>query len=117
MGENPFCGCYALSLESNSTRFIIQNELLLDNQENKLISYIGNDISIVIPDLITTIGAYAFGRQLPMQQITIPSTVTSIEKYAFAENSSLRQIIIPKGLKEKFKKILEKNLWDRIIEQ
>ena len=117
MGDNPFCGCYALSLESNSTRFIIQNGLLLDNQENKLISYIGNDISVVIPNSLTTISAYAFGVRLPMQQITIPGTVTSIGKYAFTENSSLRQIFIPKGSKEKFKKMLYKSLWTLLVEQ
>ncbi len=116
MGDNPFCGCYALSLESNSTRFIIQNGLLLDNQENKLISYIGNDISVVIPNSLTTISAYAFGVRLPMQQITIPGTVTSIGEYAL-ENSSLRQIFIPKGSKEKFKKMLYKSLWTLLVEQ
>lgn len=137
IGYNPFTLCEKLALKSNSNRFIIQNGLLIDTQNNNIISYVGKDDSVIIPDSITVIGEGAFAFCQSLRQITIPDSVTSIEVGAFIgcqylyqiilPNSitetdasifdyckSLKQIVISEGTTEKFKKLLPKELWDKL---
>ncbi|MBR4626055.1 MAG: leucine-rich repeat protein, partial [Alphaproteobacteria bacterium] len=119
IGRNPFAGCQVLSLESQSFRFIIENGLLIDKQEQNLITYISGidtvfhslrtilDIysgkckplqHIIIPNSIKSIGDSAFWNCLSLQQISIPNSVTSIGVSAFLGCSSLQQITIPNSI-------------------
>lgn len=50
--------------------------------------------SVVIPDSVTSIGAYAFYSCYNLSYIVIPDSVTSIAHYAFAKCSSLGSIVI-----------------------
>ena len=55
----------------------------------------GEEITeLVIPEGVTTIGAYAFNNCDNITSITIPDSVTSIGDYAFAYNGKLTSIII-----------------------
>ena len=83
IGNNPFCGCDILTLKSESSRFIIQNGLLIDNQNNKIISYLGKDNSVVIPDTVTTIASRAFDHNNRLMNITIPDGLESLENFSF----------------------------------
>ncbi len=72
---------------------------------------------ITIPDSVTSIDNEAFSWCESLQQITIPDSVTSIGEWALKWCESLQQIIIPKGSMEKFKKMLDEELWDKLVEQ
>lgn len=123
MGHNPFCYCDKLKLYSNSSRFIVKEGLLIDNFEGKVVSYMGNDNIIVIPDSVLSIGSYAFihcgfleqvvipdsvehigenafSNCVSLQQVTIPDSVTTIDIQAFTRCSSLKQITIPNSVEE-----------------
>ena len=54
--------------------------------------------SIVIPEGVTRIGAYAFSGS-GIESITLPSTLKTIDEYAFY-NSQLKSIALPEGLTE-----------------
>ncbi len=54
--------------------------------------------SIVIPDEVTSIGAYAFKGCEYLESVTLPSKINIINRYLFAYCSSLTSIIIPDGV-------------------
>lgn len=116
IGDNPFCCCDKVIVESCSSRFIVQKGLLIDIQDKKVISTLGNDISIIIPDSITHIRDWAFRGCSSLQQITFPLSVAYIGKNAFFDCNSLKKIIIPKDSMEKFKEMLDEKLWDKLVE-
>jgi len=122
IGHNPFCGDRKLQIKSNSLRFIVKDDMLIDSRNHNLISYTGNAESVELPNSVTTIGEYAlcvcstikhivipdsvtcieFGAFMncgSLQHITIPDTVTSIGGLAFMNCCSLQQITIPASLK------------------
>ncbi len=92
---------------------------------------------ITIPNSVTSIGDFAFSFCRSLQHITIPNSVTSIGDFAFSDCESLRQIMIPNSITsidnstfrnyfslhhiiisensvEKLKKMLPKELWDKL---
>lgn len=89
--------------------------MLIDNRNNRLISYLDNANNLVVPNTIRAIGDCAFTR-MSLQQITISNSSTTIEECTF-RYCSMQRIIIPKGNVENFKKMLHKDLWDKLIEQ
>lgn len=64
-----------------------------------LARYMYND-SIVLPETVTGIGAYAFGGCSKMTKINIPESVTTIGSSAFAGCKKLKQLILPLGMRE-----------------
>ena len=74
-------------------------------------------MQIIIPNTIQRIGNSTFYKCNLLQRITIPNSVVSIGNWAFSDCPSLQQIIIPEGSKEKFKSLLYKELWDKLVEQ
>ena len=54
--------------------------------------------SIVLPDSVTTIGAYAFASCAKLTEIRIPDSVTSIEEYAFNGCKKLEEITLPNSV-------------------
>ena len=92
IGKNPFLGCNNLKI--NSTRFVVQDEMLIDIYENKLISYLGCSESVEIPKTITSIGNSAF-KEHSLKHIAIPDSVSIIGDCAFKNCTSLQQIVIP----------------------
>ena len=59
--------------------------------------YINNELvtSLVIPNTVTEIKAYAFYGCTSLTSITIPDSVTSIGRYAFSGCTSLTSVVIP----------------------
>ena len=63
--------------------------------------YLNNKLvtNLVIPESVTSIGAYTFTGCSGFTSVTIPDSVTSIGDYAFAYCSGLTNITIPDGVK------------------
>lgn len=94
IGDNPFDGCKDINISSQSSRFIVKDEMLIDIKENRLISYFGDSESISIPKHIKSIGGYAFcGKQL--KRVLIPNSVSNIGEGVFSSCFSLQQVILP----------------------
>ncbi|MBR6879176.1 MAG: leucine-rich repeat domain-containing protein [Bacteroidales bacterium] len=72
---------------------------------------------ISIPDSITCIYSITFQDCKSLQQISLPNTISSINYTAFDGCKSLKQIIVPQGSSEKIKSLLDKSLWNKLIEQ
>ena len=72
---------------------------------------------ITISDSLSHIGTGAFAKCESLEQVILPNSVHSIGNSAFEECKNLQQILIPKGSTEKFKKMLNEELWDRLIEK
>ena len=72
---------------------------------------------IIIPDSVASIGDYAFTGCKSLQQIVIPDSVTSIGNCAFEWCASLQQILIPVKGANKYKEMLDEELWDKLVEQ
>ena len=62
--------------------------------------YLNNKLvtNLVIPDSVTSIGAYTFTGCSGLASVTIPDGVTSIKDYAFAYCSGITNITIPDGV-------------------
>ncbi len=58
----------------------------------------GGITAITIPDGVTSIGSYAFDNCSSLTAITLPESVTSIGNYAFRDCSSLTSITIPESV-------------------
>ena len=56
--------------------------------------------SIVIPDSVTSIGAYGFYGCTSLKSITLSKNIDVIHVYAFGECTSLESVVIPNGVKE-----------------
>ena len=80
-------------------------------------SYCQSLQQIVIPDSVASIGDYAFTGCKSLQQIVIPDSVTSIGNCAFEWCASLQQILIPVKCANKYKEMLDEELWDKLVEQ
>jgi hypothetical protein len=77
---------------------------------------------ITIPDSVNRIWAGTFSGCVSLEQIILPDSINEIGDDIFYEKvfnncNSLRQIIIPNGSTEKFKKMLDEVLWDKLVEQ
>ena len=95
IGDNPFVA--PCLLFSNSDRFIINNEMLIDLYEKRLISYFGKGKEVVIPEIVTKIGNYAFYDCDSIERIIIPHKIKSIGDYAFS-HSSLQSFCITESI-------------------
>ena len=72
---------------------------------------------VLIPKSVTSIGVGAFAGCNSLIQIHLPNSVKRIEDEAFDDCESLQQIVIPKESIEKFKEMLDEDLWDKLVEE
>ena len=136
-----FMACSSLqSIESKSSRYNVKDGFLIDSFNSKLLTCFGKETQKNVPDSIRTIGHEAFFMCNFLQTIIIPSSIEIIEYYAFSgcealqlvtltnsivsigENAflgckALRQIRIPKGTRKKFINLLDKKLWNCLVEE
>ncbi len=100
---NPFKGCINLNrivLSDTHPALALNQNLLYDMAERRLICSISEAKRVVIPEGILTIGDFAFGCRYAQEQIVLPGTLRRIGNSSFAGRSSLRSINLPAGLTE-----------------
>ena len=101
IGDGEFSGCHRLTSigvdENNQYYKSIDGNLYSKDETTTLIRYLigKKDKSFIIPDIVTSIGNYAFYGCGRLPSVTIPDSVTSIGNYAFFNCSSLTIIDIP----------------------
>ena len=98
MGFNPFCLCGKIDIKSNSSRFVVVNNFLIDKTNNYLVAYFGNAERVSIPNYIKTIGRNSFCNNESLKQIEISDGIETIEEYAFSRCKSLQKMIIPSSI-------------------
>jgi hypothetical protein len=99
---HPFSGCISLisiDVESENTTYASENGVLFDKSKTTLICCpAGKTGTYVIPNNVTSIGAFAFYTCENLTSITIPNSVTSIGNYAFRSCTNLTSMTIPDGI-------------------
>lgn len=126
IGDNPFINSVAIvdslgktrantyRIISNSSLFNAQSDMLIDNSSNKIISYWGNDKTLIIPRDIKAIGANAFfGAEF--DSVELHRDIEFIDEKAFYWCFNLDKVIIPKGREYEMKKLLSRHLKERIV--
>ncbi len=68
-----------------------------DGEERILISYIGSDRDLILPDTITSIYQFMFNLY-PIRSVVIPDSMTSIDTGAFALCNGLESVILGNGI-------------------
>lgn len=90
------------SIEEYGYPLIIVNGILVDGQACAIYIYDdGTPIAeVVIPDVVTDIGANAFSGCESIESIVVPEGAVSIGEYAFSGCTALEKIVIPKSVTE-----------------
>ena len=97
IGGGIFTGCKCQVI-CRSPYFKVQDGILYNRKEMKVVSCWSTKQNIVLPDSVTSLGESAFWRCSSLQQITLPVGVTSIGASAFWNCSSLQRITLPVGV-------------------
>lgn len=98
VGPFAFSGCSALKefvvqAENQSCKAV--NGLLLKDDVCVLAGVNGD---VVIPEGVTSIGAWAFEGRCALKSVAMPASVTNVEDYAFMHCGGLRSVTIPCGV-------------------
>ena len=103
IGDYAFRGCNSLTsitVDGSNQNYSSQDGVLFNKDKTVLIQYpIGNTrILYRIPNIVTSIGDWAFYGCNSLTSITMPNSVTSIGDCAFAHCDSLTSIEIPNSV-------------------
>lgn len=72
---------------------------MIYGEELCLMTYLGSNTEVVIPDGITTIYSNAFIRNYDLTSVIIPDSVTDIQSSAFSECRNLKSVILGNNVK------------------
>ena len=78
--------------------FRVENDLLIDLRENKVVCGQSGIIHAVVPDYVTVIGMGAFARHEDLQTVVLPEGLLVLEDDAFDRCTALREIDLPDSL-------------------
>ena len=100
IGGGAFEDCYSLTailVDANNEVYDSRNDCnaIIETSSNTLIA---GCMTTVIPEIVTSIGDYAFSGCSGLTSINIPESVTSIEYYAFSGCTGLTSITIPESV-------------------
>lgn len=87
---NPFINVNELKFDENG--LCIEDNVLVCGLNKKLKPH------TIIPESVTSIGAYAFFNCTNLISVTVPKTVKYIDAYAFAHCSNLTDVVLSEGL-------------------
>lgn len=100
----------ASAVENNAENFEIEGD--------KLVRYIGEEETVVIPSGITSIGTYAFiGKRDFVKEIIVPNSVTTIDEMAFVGCNLLEKIDLPTSITEIGKSAFKNTPWYERIQK
>jgi len=102
IGQQAFYNCTSLTtinVDAGNSTYSSQDGVLYDKAKTTLIQYPARktDNTFTIPNIITSIGDYAFYGCTSLESIIIPNNVTSIGNGTFASSASLTTINVDAG--------------------
>ena len=100
------CSVTAISVtaaEPSQTQFPVayaeqQGDFQIEN--GVLVKYTGSGGDVIIPDTVTSIGAFAFSHCKGLTSVVVPDTVTSIGNAAFYDCTNLISVVLPDSITE-----------------
>lgn len=112
--SNPFKECFKLNIICSSERFTFQDRALYDEEEKRLICYIGTDTSYNVCNGTLIIDDGAFYNCKSLLTINLPESVVSIGEDAFygceqlqsiniPSYGALKNLYMPEGMRQQFK--------------
>lgn len=97
MDYSPFCGCRKTTIISESPLFYANEQFLLGYHKTRLISYLADEVNIVIPGTVKAILGYSLFNQNKKAKIYLPNSVNYIGHWAF-RYAKAKQINFPKSV-------------------
>ena len=94
--SNHIAWCKWYNNKAKEFNNIFDNELVIENE--MLLCNCSNEISIVIPNSVTSIGDRAFYNCRGLTSVDIPNSVTSIGKWVFVDCRGLTSVVIPNSV-------------------
>ena len=111
IGKGVFGGCNALKLinvDSGNQAYIVVDGVLYTKDRSELVMYPNPPATVVIPEDVTSIRAWAFTGGRGMTSVTIPESVTNIGEIAFIGCDGLKSITIPSRVKSMGEHVFER---------
>ncbi len=110
IGKGVFGDCNALKLinvDSGNQAYIVVDGVLYTKDRSELVMYPNPPATVVIPEDVTSIRAWAFTGGRGMTSVTIPESVTNIGEIAFIRCAGLKSITIPSRVKSMGEHVFE----------
>ena len=98
IADDAFDHCQGIEVVNHSKYFSIVNNMLIDNDEHKILGYFGLDDEVVVPDGIERF-EQAFSHTT-IRKITIPDSVKEIKYLAFSRCKNLQTVVLPNTIRE-----------------
>jgi len=102
VADNSFCACALLKefvASEDNLSYSTVDGVLFSKDKKKLFAFpAGKSKSYLIPDGVTTIGAYAFWRCKELTSVTLPKSVKTIGDDAFYNCTGLTSIRLPNSV-------------------
>ena len=97
IGEEPFRGCGDVDIRfsGKSSRYAMQDNMLIDKKGKTVLAYMGHDAHVTVPEGIIRIGRYAFLGREELTEITLPKSLQGIGCGAFEDCVNLRSVQLP----------------------
>ena len=85
MDYSPFLGCTNIKISSESPFFFANEQFLLGYNKTRLISYLLDEINIVIPGTVKVVLGYSLSNKRYAKRIYLPDSVEYIGHWAFRD--------------------------------
>lgn len=89
-----------LTCLKKGTEIAIENDNNFDIVKGVLKRYTGSEQNVVVPDTVSVIGEYAFGKNSQVKTVVLPDSVTEIQTKAFVDCKNLVSITISANIKK-----------------
>ena len=109
MDYSPFLGCTNIKISSESPFFFANEQFLLGYNKTRLISYLLDEINIVIPGTVKVVLGYSLSNKKYAKRIYLPDSVEYIGHWAFRDTHA-ESINFPKSIsfvKSSFDKLIQ----------